>query len=88
VAQWKVEDLRVTEIYPRGGRQGYDELTGGIVRPCSNCGHRKFRRVRRVGLVDGLMVMLGLYPWECENCQHRTYSRRRDPHHVKGHSVA
>ena len=58
------------------------------VRPCSSCGHRKFRRVRRAGLVDSLMVMLRLYPWECESCQHRTYSRRRDAHQVKGHSVA
>ncbi len=59
-----------------------------FVRPCSNCGHHKFRRVRRQGLVDGLMVLLKLYPWECESCQHRTYSRRRDEHHTKGHGVA
>ena len=58
------------------------------VRPCSSCGHRKFRRVRRQGLVDSLMVWLKLYPWECESCQHRTYSRRRDAHQVNGHSVA
>jgi len=70
------------------GQRRYD---GGIevdVRPCSSCGHRKFRRVRRSGVVDRLMVLLKLYPWECESCQHRTYSRRRDSQQVKGHIVA
>ena len=77
------------EILRGFGRRAYDdEVTEVIVRPCSNCGHHKFRRVRREGLVDSLMVMLGLYPWECESCQHRRYSRRRDARHAKGHSVA
>ena len=69
-------------------KRGYHTVIEVRVRPCSSCGHRKFRRVRRQGIVDSLMVMLKLYPWECENCQHRTYSRRRDSHQVKGHSVA
>jgi hypothetical protein len=64
------------------------KLTEVRVQPCSSCGHRKFRRVRRAGVLDSLMVMLKLYPWECESCQHRTYSRRRDSHQVKGQSVA
>lgn len=67
-------------IVTRSGRVSYDRRTEVHVRPCSNCGHRKFRRVRRQGLLDSMMVLLRLYPWECESCQHRMYSRRRDVH--------
>lgn len=50
------------------------------VQPCSNCGHPKFRRVKRKGLLDSMMALIKLYPWECENCEHKTYSRQRDAH--------
>jgi hypothetical protein len=58
------------------------------MRACSSCGHHKFRRVRREGIVDGLMVLLKLYPWECESCQRKTYSRRREMQQVKSHHAA
>jgi hypothetical protein len=40
---------------------------------CEQCGHR----IRREGIWDFLLGLLGLYPWKCSQCHRRFHRSRR-----------
>jgi hypothetical protein len=48
------------------------------VRPCQQCGHLHFKRVKREGFIERwLLAAYGVYPWRCTNCEHKRYLPRR-----------